>query len=150
MKWKRLKIPGVPTYINELGQIKETINVKSGQIVRNRIIPLTKVDSNLWGFTRVVDGEQYKYAIHRLLADAFLSNPHKYHVVKFKDGKKDHYALNNLEWAHARNCGHKLTFKDIKLIHTGLNMGIPVAIIAKNFNVSESLIRKIRNGERWG
>lgn len=100
MTWKKLKVPGVPCEINEYGQIREKITVKSGQIVRNRVVPLGRSGPNRqWAFTRVVNGKQKTYLAHFLVARTFLPNPHKYRYLKFKNGKVDDIRACNLEWA---------------------------------------------------
>lgn len=44
------------------------------------------------------------YAVHRLLAEAFIPNPEGYNVVNFKNGVKGDIRLDNLEWGnHANN-----------------------------------------------
>ena len=42
------------------------------------------------------DGKQYK--IHRLVAQAFIPNPHNYPVVNHKDENPSNNAVTNLEW----------------------------------------------------
>lgn len=97
MVWKKLKLPGVPCEINEYGQIREKITVRSGQLVRNRIVPHVR-HGQYWGITRVVNGKQRNYMVHRLVAQAFLPNPKKLPVVEFIDGNRDHTYKSNLRW----------------------------------------------------
>lgn len=49
------------------------------------------------GFTRVrLNGE--KYAVHRMVARAFIPNPEKKGIVNAKDGDKSNIHADNLEW----------------------------------------------------
>jgi hypothetical protein len=44
------------------------------------------------------DSQSRKYLVHILVAQTFLSNPHKKQYVNHKDGNKTNYRANNLEW----------------------------------------------------
>lgn len=45
--------------------------------------------------------------IHRILAEAFIPNPHGYRCINHKDGNKLNNDLNNLEWvSHGTNNKH--------------------------------------------
>ena len=41
--------------------------------------------------------------IHRIIAKQFLNNPNNYHYVIHKNGDKNDYNLNNLEWSYKPN-----------------------------------------------
>ena len=43
----------------------------------------------------------------------------------------------------------KLSEADVRIIKHQLNMGIPGAVLAKTFNVSEMQISRIKNGSNW-
>jgi len=45
-------------------------------------------------------GKQYVKTIHRLLADAFIPNPHNYPQVLHKDDVKTNLDLSNLRWGN--------------------------------------------------
>ena len=44
------------------------------------------------------NGKQKGYLAHRLVAEAFISNPCNYEQVNHKDEDKSHNYVNNLEW----------------------------------------------------
>lgn len=52
-------------------------------------------------------GRSHTLNIHRLVAEAFLPNPHRYSVVNHKDENKSNNSLSNLEWCtHAYNLSY--------------------------------------------
>lgn len=45
-----------------------------------------------------VNGERYCKKIHRLVAQAYIPNPHNHPVINHKDGDKLNNNVDNLEW----------------------------------------------------
>ena len=53
------------------------------------------------------DGKVKMYLVHRLVAQAFLENPHKYKEINHLDECKTNNAINNLEWCDRKyNCNY--------------------------------------------
>ena len=60
-----------------------------------------KQEKNQFGYLRVQlhkDGMERKIFVHRLVAQAFLPNPHKLHFVNHKDENPSNNSVGNLEW----------------------------------------------------
>jgi len=107
------------------------------------------------------DGKRKKtVSIHRLVALAFVPNPHNYNEVNHKDENKQNNNADNLEWcSRAYNMSYKtarfrqgisaskkveqLTLDDIPI---ALYYSVPVA--AKINNIDGSSILKCCNGRR--
>jgi hypothetical protein len=102
--------------------------------------------------------------IHRLVAHAFLKNPHEYKEINHKDGNKTNNRVENLEWcSHRQNIQHAydteiipirdgkvFSIEDIKAIKRLLAKGeLKNKEIAALYNTSADYITKIKRGDKW-
>ena len=72
--------------------------VKSIKFGKERIL---KPGTNNYGYLLVKlckDGKVKAFTVHRLVAEAFLPNPHNYPCVNHKDENKQNNVVSNLEW----------------------------------------------------
>ena len=85
-----------------LYQVSDKGRVKSIGYGKERIL---KSFINKKGYIRVCifkNGERKNYSIHRLVAQAFLSNPDNLPQVNHKDENQSNNNLENLEWCTAK------------------------------------------------
>lgn len=107
------------------------------------------------------DGKRYYKHLHRLLAEAFLENPHNLRTVNHKDGNKLNNSLDNLEWMndedqqrHAFKLGLKthgisMSDEDIYEIYDMYFInGLKPKTISEKLGKPFGTIKKICYGER--
>lgn len=103
-------------------------------------------------------GERRQYLVHVLIAEAFLGPKPAGHMVRHLDGVKHNNVLGNLAWGTASQNGldvkwhggggsHKLLVWEVAVIKRALNAGQTIAALARAFEVAESTIRRIKQGE---
>ncbi len=160
--FKPIIIDGVKTryIIDRLGNIYNSENKKP-------LIP--QLSSG--GYYRVqlrINNVSKSYAIHRLVAYAFISNPFNKPDINHIDGIKSHNYVENLEWVtksenslHAYRTGlnsnageinpkAKLTEQDVISIWNDINMNNDSFInIGKKYGVSKATISHIYKGDTW-
>lgn len=78
-------------------QVSNYGNVKSLNYRRTKTEKVLKPWDAGRGYLQVVFTRK-KYAIHRLVAETFISNPNHYSDVNHIDGNKKNNHVDNLEW----------------------------------------------------
>lgn len=162
-KWK--PIPGYEGLyaVSNLGRIKSFRNPKR-PIIR-KLTTFGKYRT----VTFAVHCERRIFAVHRLVAEAFIPNPQNKPTVNHKNGKNRlNNRVTNLEWAtypenttHALTTGlriatrgsrthtARLTTKDIKTVIALRRKGHKLVTIAARFGVTHPTIIRILNGKGW-
>lgn len=119
------------------------------------------------GYPAVRVGRGGARAIHRLVAEAFVPNPHGKPDVAHGDGDRKNPVASNLRWVTrvenmtdqlrhgTRACGErqghaKLSADDVRFIkaHKGAYRGVQVDL-AEVFGVSKAAINDILRGKNW-
>ena len=78
-----------------LYQVSNFGNVKS--LIRNKILKLSYSHNGY----RLVSLRRKTFRVHRLVAEAFISNPNNFSWVNHKDENKENNCVDNLEWCSA-------------------------------------------------
>lgn len=119
------------------------------------------------------DAKQKRYAVHRLVACAFLQNPNNYKEINHKDENKENNNLSNLEWCTrsynvtygrldekfrkhrvaGERCGRsKITLEQVneiraKYVRNSRKFGLPS--LAKEYGISPSQVGNIVREKSW-
>lgn len=119
--------------------------------------------ANIW----YDDGKRRTPKVHRLVADAFIPNPHNKPTVNHIDGCRQNNLLSNLEWAthsenhkHAYQIGLKnaqgsnngrsiLNEDDVLEIKKRMEQGESQVSLARYYGVSTQTIQNIKSGKNW-
>jgi hypothetical protein len=111
------------------------------------------------------EGRRKTITRHRLVALAFIPNPHNYKEVNHKDGDKENNNVSNLEWCtKSYNCKHafdaglrmqsseavsKFTKKQVLKMRTLRKNGVKAKTIAEMFDCTPTSVWRIVNYKRW-
>ena len=91
-------IDGYPDYqVTTWGRV---FNKNTGKYVHQEVHHKGYLRVDLWK-----DGLRKHYKVHRLVAEAFIPNPHKKPQVNHIDGNNQNNSVTNLEWVtNSENC----------------------------------------------
>ena len=169
-EWKDIQGYEGKYQVSTLGRVKSLARIiykGHYQAFYSEKIMIAYLEKNGYLSTRLYDGnnKNKKILIHRIVAQAFLSNPEKKAQVNHKNGDKTNNRIENLEWAtckeninHAiqigiinnkgeNNAKAKLTDKDaseVKRLYLKENM--KQRDIAKIFNISQTTVWSVVHG----
>lgn len=169
MKEEWRVIGGFSAYlVSNTGRVKRRFASKNGQYPAGYILK----HSTCRGYHRTClssKGKKYTISVHRLVATAFVSNPHNKPAINHKDGVKSNNVPTNIEFCtNQENMDHavkmgllrpnrgeksataKLTDKDVTIIkRLIMSKNMPHWRIARIFGVREPMISRIKFGRRW-
>ena len=131
---------------------------KSNKLLSPGVVPGGYYQIHLYN-----DGRKRSLMSHILVAEHFLPNPGRHEVVMHLDDDPSNNDVSNLKWGtqkeniqdcilkgrNSRGEGRpaaKLTESDVRLIRSSDLSGYA---LAKIFNVSATVIRRITKGEAW-
>ena len=91
--------------VSNLGRVRgctRTVTMKNGvpRPIKGKILKTAPYngEGNYCGAVLSKNGVTKKFAVHRLVAEAFIPNPHEYPEINHKDEDKTNNAVYNLEW----------------------------------------------------
>lgn len=178
MKGKEIWKP-IPRYegiyeISNMGNVKSlsrerVVGVWGGKtpVLKERILKLGADSSGYPTVKLYGNGMKRTPKVHRLVADAFIPNPHQKKEINHINGIKSDNRVENLEWCtrtenirHAdatglRNCtgenNHtaKLRKEQVLQIKERLSDGANQTKLGIEYNVSASVINHIKTGRTW-
>lgn len=139
--WKPVKLHKGLYEVSTFGRVRSVErNVKLsriGTIVNRHLNPcLLKPNIMKIGYVSVQlskNGKAKLHLVHRLVAEAFIPNPHEYKYVNHKDEDKTNNNVSNLEWCsqeHNSNWGTAL-IKSMSKNRNRKDLSIKVAMIDK-------------------
>lgn len=162
--------------VSNLGKVKSlprTILRKDGKKLQIKE-QILKGSKDTKGYIQVElkkDGKRNIKVIHRLVANAFISNKDNKEQVNHIDGNKENNCISNLEWVtcqeniqHAwknnlnvanygeKHPNHKLTEEQVKYIKENYkprDKEYGARALARKFNVSTGPIQNILSGKGW-
>jgi hypothetical protein len=162
--------------VSSLGRIRslprkvDAINRWGNPVKLNRVGGLRKLGSTPNGYQVVglsKDGKITHYSVHRLVAQAFISNPAAFPITNHKNRNKKDNRVDNLEWcSQSYNTKHCYTTGRIKAIGSRVNGSklddyqvrvirelkgvLSQTVLGGYFKVSQSAIYSIYSGKTWG
>lgn len=89
--------------VSNLGNVKSIgryVAANRGGIryVKDRLLSFGRSHSGYYSVILSMSGKRKIASVHRLVAEAFIPNPHKYQEVNHKDENKHNNNVLNLEW----------------------------------------------------
>lgn len=142
--------------------LNRVITRKNGKALTLQGTVLSPRKDNAGYFRVLLRGKDYR--IHRLVAEAFITNDNQFPCVNHLDGNKQNNLVTNLEWCtystnmqHACDTGllsptygnRKLKPNDVVHIRELANAGYTIKEIALTYSISLNTIRNIVNKVSW-
>lgn len=154
--------------VSSMGRVRRELPARGSRVGQIRKLLMGKR-----GYVTVslsCKGHSSTHLVHRLVATAFIGNPHNKPEVNHKDGDRWNNAVCNLEWVtRLENARHSfqelgrqgtslkgevnpnavLTDKSVGIIKRELNRGVRGVVLARRFGVRDTTISNIKKGVRW-
>ena len=88
--------------IEGFGGAYEVSNIGRVRNVNGKILSTEEVRGGYLRVSLSFKGKKYQRSVHRLVADAFMSNPNNLPQINHKDENKKNNVVDNLEWCTAK------------------------------------------------
>ncbi len=157
----------VTYYFSDYGRMKSVHKITGAE---NQLVGGRDKYGNVKLSIRLIENQRQEYYLHRLIGEHFIkpkSVEHKFLIRIDNDKENNHY--KNLAWmtqeemtAHQYKFGvfdqknkkpspnQKMTAAKVKLLRKRLAKGkTKRKILAKDFNITETQVRRIERGENW-
>jgi glycosyltransferase involved in cell wall biosynthesis len=154
--------------VSNYGRVKSFMYDK----INGRLMNLS-LTNNFYTIRLKINKEDRNYFIHKLVASIWIPKPSdSYSLVIHLDWNSRNNHINNLKWATKAEVieriakrqrdlisspgykkqinNSKLKEKDIILLKTMIQRGVPNVKIAKLFCISDMQVTRIKRGENWG
>ena len=147
--------------VKSLSRLKKNFNVNT-KTMDTIILPekIRKPQLTRYGYYRIgltKNSKQIYYSIHRLVTEAFISNPDNLPQINHKDENKTNNEVTNLEWCTAKYNGNYGTrnkrvgekqYKQIKCVETGV-IYKSLTEASKSTGLSMGNISSVCNHRKW-
>lgn len=163
-EWKNIIGYNGKYQISNFGNVKSYKRYKEGKI----LLPTKDKDGYFQIGLRDENSKRKWYRIHRLVANAFISNPNKFTEINHKDNNPSNNKVDNLEWCtieynnkyrfthgNGNNKGENgscatLTNKEVKEIRKKWNTGkYKVKDLMKLFSSTRAVISGVINNKTY-
>lgn len=156
--------------VSNLGKVKSLFRRNGGTLIPIEHILADKIEKKT-GYNRIhlsVSGTAKDFCVHRLVAQAFIDNPHQLEQVNHKDFNRANNCVENLEWMSVReNADYswragrkargerqgkaKLTSAQVLRMRLlkEITPSLTYAKLAKMFNVEAGHVSRIVNLKFW-
>jgi hypothetical protein len=98
VKWKTIPETGGKYEISSIGQVR---SVQRKFVMDDRILKPKEFEGYLKVFIFTSSGKRKWFAVHRLVAEAFIANPNNYPQIDHIDEDRSNNRVENLTWITA-------------------------------------------------
>lgn len=101
-EWRTIKgYEGMYEVSNE-GRVRSLDRYAGKNYIKGKVLSMFKGTGGYTIVSLCINGKNKSFSVHRLVAEAFIPNPHDYPQVNHKDENKNNNDMNNLEWCTAK------------------------------------------------
>ena len=134
-----------------LYQVSNLGNVRSFKFGKVRMMKLSKGREGYLQLGLLKNGKNTTIRVHRLVAEAFISNPNNFTDINHKDECKTNNRVDNLEWCtetHNIEYSCATPILQYNLLGVFLKEWVSMANVQRELNISASHICQCCKGDR--